>query len=238
MTTPRLNLPPRPSTPRAAPWDDLESALVYLTDNLTALGKVDADLLAVIKAIKALAPGGGGGASLFGLYMYEDVGTVSQGGAQTQLSDNKKVWQPNMWRGHTLFVVIDGILYITPITSNGMSQLIFTQLPALVPQDAPYWITAGTSGSLLTKTAVQILNLATIAAAATSTLAQCDAIDLSAGQQSLAITVGCTYNPAAVAGIRIHVRTSYDGTNYDTVDWDTWIPGFTAGADHPANEGL
>lgn len=75
-----------------------------------------------------------------------------------------------------------------------------------------------------------ILEEATLAAGATTTLADCRAIEL-ADVERLAITVEATYDAAAAAGIKVHVRTSYDGTNYDTEDWDTWTPtGFAAGA--------
>ena len=80
------------------------------------------------------------------------------------------------------------------------------------------------------KTVAVALNLATLAAGATSTLANCNTIDLSHGPATLAITVEATYNGAATQGIRVHVRTSHDGTNYDTEDWDSWNAGFTAGA--------
>jgi len=80
------------------------------------------------------------------------------------------------------------------------------------------------------KTATTILDEASIAAGATTTLGDCTAIDLSGGPATLALTVECTYNGAATQGIKIHVRTSYDGTNFDTEDWDSWSASFTAGA--------
>jgi len=80
------------------------------------------------------------------------------------------------------------------------------------------------------KTATTILDEASIAAATTTALGDCTAIDLSGGPTTLALTVECTYNAGAAQGIKIHVRTSYDGTNWDTIDWDSWTPSFTAGA--------
>ena len=79
------------------------------------------------------------------------------------------------------------------------------------------------------KTATTILDKASIAASATTTLADCDAIDLSGGPATLAITVEATYDGAATQGIKIHVRTSHDGTNFDTIDWDSFTPSFTVG---------
>ena len=80
------------------------------------------------------------------------------------------------------------------------------------------------------KTTSQIITLANLAAAATSTLANCTAVDLRGGPGSLTLTVVATYNGAAVLGLRVHVRTSRDNVNWDTEDWDTWVAGFTAGA--------
>lgn len=80
------------------------------------------------------------------------------------------------------------------------------------------------------KAATQIISLATLAAGATSVLANCVALDLRLGPPGLAITVAATYNAAATAGLRVHIRTSYDNINWDTEDWDTWLAGFTAGA--------
>ncbi|HUV76236.1 MAG TPA: hypothetical protein VMW00_06295 [Dehalococcoidales bacterium] len=81
-----------------------------------------------------------------------------------------------------------------------------------------------------TKTAPEVLNEATIAAAATTVIGDCDDIDLSHGPATLALTVEATYNAAATQGIRVHVLTSYDGVNFDTEDWSTWEVNFTAGA--------
>jgi len=80
------------------------------------------------------------------------------------------------------------------------------------------------------KTATTILDEASIAAGATTALGDCTAIDLSGGPATLALTIEATYNGAATQGIKIHVRTSYDGTNWDTIDWDSFTPSFTAGA--------
>ena len=81
-----------------------------------------------------------------------------------------------------------------------------------------------------TKTATTVLDEATIALATTTVLGDCTTIDLSGGPATLALTVEATYNAGATQGIKIHVRTSIDGTNYDTIDWDSWSPSFTAGA--------
>jgi len=46
---------------------------------------------------------------------------------------------------------------------------------------------------------------------------------------SLALTTECTYDNQAKAGMRIHVRASYDGLNYDTLDLYTFDNCFEAG---------
>ena len=96
-------------------------------------------------------------------------------------------------------------------------------------KDLAYVLENVVLGSVQPKTITKVINLALIAALAESALADCAAIDLHTSQNALAITVACTYNVAAVAGIKVHVRTSYDGVSYDTQDWDTWTPGFVAG---------
>jgi len=84
--------------------------------------------------------------------------------------------------------------------------------------------------SLVAKEATTILNEASIAAGATTVLADCDAVSLSSGVGKLTLTIEATYNPAAALGIRVHLRTSYDNVHYDTEDWDSWAANFAAGA--------
>ena len=160
----------------------------------------------------------------------DDAG-ISTGGSLTTLQDLTQYWAPHMWQGALLILSIEDTPYFTFVTDNTEQQLTFPQFPSKVQiSQNRYAIKSfGASPPSVTKIATRILNLAALAAATTSILANCAAIDMTFGVSSLAITVGCTYNPAAVAGIRIHVRTSYDGVNYDTVDWDAWNPGFVAG---------
>ncbi len=79
------------------------------------------------------------------------------------------------------------------------------------------------------KTATTVLTDAVLAAAATTLIGDCANIDLSGGPPTLALTIEATYNVAATLGIRIHVRTSFDGISWDTQDWDVWNPAFAAG---------
>lgn len=80
------------------------------------------------------------------------------------------------------------------------------------------------------KVVTKILDKAVILGPATTVLADCAAIDLHNGANTLAITVETTYDGAATRGTKIHVLTSRDNVTYDTFDWDSWSPGFTAGA--------
>ncbi len=59
------------------------------------------------------------------------------------------------------------------------------------------------------KTPLTVLDEAAIAAATTTTLGHCTNIDLAHGPATLALTIEALYNAAAVAGIRLHIRTSY-----------------------------
>jgi len=80
------------------------------------------------------------------------------------------------------------------------------------------------------KTIQQIITLANLAAGATSTLANCTALDLRNSPDTLALTIVATYNALATLGLRVHVRTSPDNVNWDSEDYDVWTAGFTAGA--------
>ena len=88
------------------------------------------------------------------------------------------------------------------------------------------------------KTVTEVLNEAVIAAATTTVIGDCANIDMSDGAGSLALTIGCTFNAAATQGISVHFRSSYDGINWDTIDYYTWIPTFTAGAAIMATIGM
>ena len=81
-----------------------------------------------------------------------------------------------------------------------------------------------------TKTATTVVDEASIALSTTTVLGDCTAIDMSGGEHTFTLTIEATYNAGATQGIKIHVRTSPDGTDFDTIDWDSWSPSFTAGA--------
>jgi len=73
-----------------------------------------------------------------------------------------------------------------------------------------------------------ILNIASLKAGTISLLKDCPPISLE-HSSSLALTAECTYDAAAKAGLRIHVRASYDGINFDTTDLYTFDNDFKPG---------
>ena len=80
------------------------------------------------------------------------------------------------------------------------------------------------------KTIQEVIDVANLVALATTALADCTAVDLHSNPERLAVTIEATYHALAVAGVRVHVISSYDGVIYDTVDWDAWnVGGFVAG---------
>lgn len=75
---------------------------------------------------------------------------------------------------------------------------------------------------------IPILNIASLKAGTTSLLKDCPPISLE-HSSSLALTAECTYDAAAKAGLRIYVRASYDGINFDTTDLYTFDNDFKPG---------
>lgn len=76
-----------------------------------------------------------------------------------------------------------------------------------------------------------ILDVATIAPTVTTTLADCEAVELTSGfYPYFIITAEVRYNIAAAAAVVLHARISLDGINFDTEDFDTWTLGLNAGA--------
>jgi len=73
-----------------------------------------------------------------------------------------------------------------------------------------------------------VLNIDQLDPGMSSSLQACPPISLE-HIESLALTAECTYDAQAKAGMRIHVRASYDGLNYDTVDLYTFDNHFEPG---------
>jgi len=75
----------------------------------------------------------------------------------------------------------------------------------------------------------EMVSLATLVAGDTSSLTDCRPLKLNEGA-GLALAVACTYDAAATAGLRIHVRSSHDNANYDDADLYQFDNEFAIGA--------
>ena len=73
-----------------------------------------------------------------------------------------------------------------------------------------------------------VLNMNSLGAGATSPLEACPPISVD-NASSLALTTECIHHADAKAGLRIHVRSSYDGIKYDTTDLYAFDNDFKAG---------
>ncbi len=95
------------------------------------------------------------------------------------------------------------------------------------------WVTEDLAIQVLTidpqfKIAFPILTMDSLGPKGYNRLAECLPVGLEAAT-SLAITVECTYDSGAKAGLRIHVRASEDGVHCDTDDLYTFAMPFRAG---------
>jgi hypothetical protein len=188
MTIPSWNKPPPLSTPQNAPWTDIEQMRLGLQQTLAALNQTNVNLQALIAllggqgggvppitpdwhslpdVIAANAPATTDFTGLVNLQstvlarlctLYEDYG-VSTGGSNTVLNDPKKYWL-NDWTGHTLFVYVQGILYVTTIISNTTTQLTFEAITQGVTIDnkTVYWIQPIGTEKWVSQTPVVIYN--------------------------------------------------------------------------------
>lgn len=73
-----------------------------------------------------------------------------------------------------------------------------------------------------------VLNMGSLGAGQVNASKNCPSISLESCS-SLALTAECTYNADAKAGMRVHVRASYDGINYDTEDLCAFDVPFASG---------
>lgn len=185
-----------------------------------------------------------------------DAGTVTSVSpiGSNQLADTSKAWPPNIHRNRIVKVIIgQGAGQSAYIQGNSSNSLISRSLwVQAVGIGAVYVILSADYEQMLRdvlgggsnisatnplpvditaapKTTQTILTLANLAAGATSLITQGNSLDLRGGPGSLALTVVATYNAAATLGLRVHIRTSPDNTNWDSEDWDAWTAGFTAG---------
>lgn len=76
--------------------------------------------------------------------------------------------------------------------------------------------------------AIPVLNINQVGPGVISSLEACPPISLE-HISSLALTTECTYDNQAKAGMRTHIRASYDGLNYDTEDLYTFDNHFEPG---------
>jgi hypothetical protein len=81
------------------------------------------------------------------------------------------------------------------------------------------------------KPITSILDNKTAAASASTSLADCTAIDTN-GVLSLGIGYRVTYHGSATAAGVLKLFASYDGTNYDDQVYDQWTLPFLAGASY------
>ncbi len=63
----------------------------------------------------------------------------------------------------------------------------------------------------------KILDVASVGGNSSTALSDCTAVEMSI-DTTLALTAVVNFDGAATEDVRIHVRSSYDGTNYDDVD--------------------
>jgi hypothetical protein len=248
----------RGNLPKSPPWTEVEDAAAKLTlidthllnlanaiaqlhNDIAGLGlkglptEVSVSLTGLLSGIPQPTP------FPAPLIMPVDDGGVASSGTENTLTDTTKYWDIGALAGSVVWLVIDKQLYRMVIVSNTLQEFTFSpSLPRGIMPDkgTPYFIKQSLTSSqllsvielFLTKAATPILTKPSLAASTTTTLTDCTAINLMVAKTGLAIIVACTFDGAATAGIRVHVRSSYDGTNYDTQDFDSWIPNFTAGA--------
>jgi len=79
----------------------------------------------------------------------------------------------------------------------------------------------------------KILDVASIGGNSSSALSDCSAVELSI-DTTLALTAVVNFDSSATEDVRVHVRSSYDGSNYDTVDIGASQQGYW---DVPVNAG-
>lgn len=70
------------------------------------------------------------------------------------------------------------------------------------------------------KSPTTIVDVSSLAAGASTTLADCSLVDLSRTINTF-IQVAATFNASATGGLTIKWYASYDGTNFDTTPWLT-----------------
>jgi len=75
---------------------------------------------------------------------------------------------------------------------------------------------------------MELISQSSLGAGSSTAIGDCRPIDLQ-NALSLSVTAECTYDADATDGLRIHLRTSPDGDDWDTADLDSFDNEFTAG---------
>ena len=75
--------------------------------------------------------------------------------------------------------------------------------------------------AVLKPSGVEVMDVSSLAASATTALGDCDPTDLTKATE-LCFTIVCTFNASATAGARVTLWPAYDGTNFDSAAWDGW----------------
>ena len=83
-------------------------------------------------------------------------------------------------------------------------------------------------GTEFKEVGIPMVNLASLPEGTSSTLTDCQPLYLGTAKH-LALTIECTYNAAAIQGMKVHIISSPDGINFDTADLYTFdndlVPG-------------
>jgi hypothetical protein len=201
MAETKYNKPPSISTPKNAPWTDLQEVQEYLTTLNTTIksmgSKFDdvatklSDLIDLIQNQGGGSSGGGGGVTVnrgeVGAVQLrsnvDDAGTAT-GGTNNTLIDTTKYWSSNVWStgGAIILMQIDGLFYTSVIQSNTDKQISFLALPTGVQAKAntPYAIKSISSGplgfTLSALASVYASGAAPVAGTFYSTMVNCSAL--------------------------------------------------------------
>jgi len=113
-------------------------------------------------------------------------------------------YNPISWLIEPTYVDVsdDGTLLVCDGMANKIYEIAYPVVPAIMGRQ---------------QFSSQILAKASLEPAISTSLAECGLLDFFNNRES-ALTVACTYDVAATAGIKVHVFSSYDGTNWDTAE--------------------
>ena len=118
---------------------------------------------------------------------------------------SNQYYRPISWLIEPTYVTTsrNGNLLICDALANKVYELVYPPLPPLVESQGKF------STTMLSKDS--------LGAGEATSLGACGLISLRRAT-SLALTVECVYHNSATAGIAVHLYTSYNGANWDTVE--------------------